>query len=108
MPDEAIKRRIAYAKKAARKHFEEDENYTIINSDNKIICFTATFGSYLERKIRVVVDEISDLDIKLIKDLNITQNQTKEIWCKKKDDPKFFKKGFNKDNQPIKRISCQE
>lgn len=104
MSDDAVKRRIAYAKKVAKECLEELE-HTVINSDNQVICFTATFGDFLERKIRVVVDEITDDDIKLIKGLNITRYQTKEIWCKIKDQPGFERKIYNKDNKIIKRFT---
>ena len=104
MSEESVMRRIGYAKKVAKQSLE-DQEHTVLNSDNQIICFTATFGEFLERKIRIVIDEITEHDIKLIKGLNITPNQTKEIWCKIKDISGFKRMIFNKDNKPIKKFS---
>ena len=101
MSEEAIKRRIRYAKESAKKELKQ-LHHTITNSDNEIICFTATFGSFLERKIRVIVDKITDNDIELIKKYNIISNQTKEIWCKKEDG--FECKIFDKDNNLLDHL----
>lgn len=103
MTDVAVKRRMKYAKDIAKRKLE-DIGHTVINSDNKIICFTATFGSYLERKIRIVVDNISDQDILLIKQFNILPSQTKEIWCKKEGKKDFVYMIFDKDNRIIPSV----
>jgi len=100
MTDFAMKRQLRYAKKIAKQKLV-DLQHTVIDSDNKIVCFTATFGDYVERKIRVVVDDISDKDISLIKQLNILSGQTKEIWCKKKGQKDFVYLIFNKDNNIV-------
>jgi len=93
-----IKQRIRRAKNKAKKDLEA-QKYTIINSDNDIICFTATFGQMIEKKIRIVVDEITPDDIALIKKLNVLNGQTKEIWCRRDRGWEYLI--FDKDNNQI-------
>ena len=81
MSEEATKRRIANAKKSAKKKFR-GLKFDIINSDNEVFCFVASKSGIYEAKIRVVVDEISEEDINLIKKTRILPNQTKGIWCR--------------------------
>ena len=81
MSDEAIKRRISDAKHRAKIRCM-GMGYDIINSDNEIFCFIASRAGIYERKIRVVVDSISERDKQLIQDMRILQSQTKEIWCR--------------------------
>lgn len=107
MPEDATAKRLRYAKESAKKLLEDLE-HTVLNSDNKIICFTATFGNLVERKIRIVTgDEISDGDIKLIKKLNITGTTTKEIWLKKEKMPGFKCVIFDKDNNLIEKMQLK-
>jgi len=81
MSEEAVKRRIADAKKSAKRKCR-DLGYDIINSDNEIFCFTACIAGIYERKIRIVVDEVTKGDKELIEKIRILPNQTKEIWCR--------------------------
>jgi hypothetical protein len=83
MPDESIKRRIGKAKQAAKQRCI-DLGYEIINCDNEVFCFIAGRAGIYERKIRVVVDEIADNDVDIIKKARILSSQTKEVWCKLK------------------------
>ena len=73
--------RIVYAKKSA-KQMCKDLGYDIINSDNEIFCFTASIAGIYERKIRIVVDRVTEEDRGLIEKIRILPNQTKEIWCR--------------------------
>lgn len=80
--DEAIKSRIADAKESAKEYYQS-MGYRILNSDNETICFTAVdMAGTHERKVRVVVDKITEQDIKLILSLRIPPNGTKEIICR--------------------------
>jgi len=81
MSHDSVEDRIAYAKKSAKRKCR-DLRYDIINSDNEIFCFIASIAGIYERKIRIVVDEITENDINLVKKFRIPSNQTKEIWCK--------------------------
>lgn len=100
MADVSVMRRLRYAKRTAKEDLL-GSGHTIINSDNEIICITATFGNFIERKIKIVVDEILETDIDMIKRLNITPYQTKEIWCKKENKKGFECLIFDKDNNRI-------
>ena len=82
MSDATIKRRIADAKEAAKEVYR-DAGYTIYNSDNEIFCFFANQRGLHECKVRVVVDEITSLDIKLVRSQRILPGQTKAIRCRK-------------------------
>lgn len=81
MPEEAIVRRVYEAKKRAKQECR-NLGYSIINSDNETFCFIASNAGIYERKIRVVIDEITENDLKLIRTMRILPNQTKEIWCR--------------------------
>ena len=77
----AQKRRTAHAKECAKAMFRS-VGYDIFNSDNQVYCFTASIGGIFERKVRVVVDKISQEDKDLVARLRIQNTQTKEIWCR--------------------------
>jgi hypothetical protein len=94
------KRRTAYAKEAAKSRFKE-MGYSIINSDNHIFCFIATRAGIYERKIRVIIDEIKDEDIDLIKKTKIIPSQTKEIWCHPYKSREWKTLGFDHKNNPV-------
>ena len=81
MSHDSVKDRITYAKSSAKRRCR-GLKYDIINSDNEVFCFIASIAGIYERKIRIVVDEITDADIELVKKFRIPSNQTKEIWCK--------------------------
>lgn len=99
MSRDSAKSRIPYAKQKAKTELERDL-YLVSNSDNKSYCFLATKSPFYERKIRVVVDEITDTDLKIIKQLKILPNQTKEIWCKKFKERDWEKLAFDYLNNP--------
>ena len=103
MPDIAIKRRVADAKSRAKSKCR-DMDYDIINSDNEIFCFIASRAGIYERKIRVVVDGITQRDIDLIKRFRIPSNQTKEIWCRPYKSSHWEKVAFDCTNT---EIECQ-
>ncbi len=100
MSDEAIKRRVADAKKAAKKKCR-GMKYRITNSDNEVFCFIAERAGLYEQKIRVVVDEITDDDKQLILRTRILPNQTKAIWCRPYKSRDFIILEFDHQNLPI-------
>jgi len=81
MSHNSARDRMADAKKSAKKKCQ-GLRYDIVNSDNEIFCFIASIAGIYERKIRVVVDEITENDIEIVKKFRIPSNQTKEIWCR--------------------------
>jgi hypothetical protein len=82
--DPSIKQRLRRAKKAAIELLEKS-GYDIIESNNSTACVVGTRKAET-RFIRVVVDVISDEDIKLMKQLRAHRDTcTKEIWLRKKD-----------------------
>lgn len=83
MTDETIIRRINTAKSAVISALE-DTKYDIIPPD----CIIGMRKNEI-RMIRVVVDEITANDIKIIKEINSPVSCTKEIWCRKKGKQKF-------------------
>jgi len=101
---DAYRQRLYYAKESAKQLFKE-LGFEIINSDNQIFCFIASMGGIAERKIKVVVDEITDKDIELIKKIPILPSQTKEIWCRPYGSREWQKIIFNHRNQVIEPIS---
>ena len=80
MPDKAIKQRRRYEKEKAKKELVND-GYKVIECNNEILCLLATKEPYYERKIRLVSDEISDNDVKIMRWCPVIPNQSKEIWC---------------------------
>ena len=81
MGQSSVEDRISYAKKSAKERCR-NLGYDVINSDNEIFCFMASIAGIHERKIRVVVDKITEDDITIVKRFRIPSNQTKEIWCR--------------------------
>lgn len=87
MAEEAIIKRINTAKGAAIQ-FLKDTKHKIIPSDNSEFCFLAIRKKEI-RMIRIVIDEITEDDIKIISDFESPGVCTKEIWCRRKGDRKF-------------------
>ena len=81
MSDEAIKKRLARAKSQAIDHFLRT-GYQIIRSDNGIFCFIASRRREL-RCIRVVVDKITDQDVRLAREFPAPDSCSREIFCQK-------------------------
>lgn len=85
--EKAIKRRLARAKERAILDLKRI-GYKIIPSDNSSFCILATRKNEV-RFIRVIVDEITEDDIKLTKDYELPSGCVKEIWCKKLNQKDF-------------------
>ena len=91
MSDPSYLRRLSRAKEAATEKLKETR-CKIVPSDNSEVCFLAVRKKEI-RMIRVVVDEITAEDIKLLQgfdDYVPTGICTKEIWCKKEGQRKFL------------------
>jgi len=80
MPEETIKRRLFRAKRRAEKVLK-DAQYNIIPSDNSTFCILAVREREV-RMIRVVIDEVTDHDMKIIEGWKHPRACSKEIWCK--------------------------
>ena len=87
MTDEAIIRRLNRAKSAAISILEEAE-YEIIPSDNSKFCILGMRRKEI-RMIRVVIDEITANDVKIIEGSDPPGVCTKEIWCREEGKKKF-------------------
>ena len=88
MSDEAIIKRLNRAKSAAISILTEAE-FKIIPLDNKDFCILGVRKKEI-RMIRVVIDEITANDIKIIKDFDVPPGIcTKEIWCREEGKRKF-------------------
>lgn len=81
MTDSAIKKRQGRAKQKAIQHFR-DLGYKIVTSDNSAFCFIATRRTEA-RFIRVVVDRITEHDIKLAQEYELPTACAREIFCQK-------------------------
>lgn len=81
MSEEALMKRINRAKKAAIESLVKI-GYKYIPSDNSNFCFLAVRKTEI-RMIRVVIDEITDSDIKAVQDFEPPGTCTKEIWCRR-------------------------
>jgi len=82
MAEEAIKKRLERAKSSAVKILET-AGYDIILSDNKKACLIGLRRTET-RLIRVVLDKITDEDIRIIKNLKTHHDVCqKEIWCRR-------------------------
>ena len=75
----SVKDRLAYAKSKRKKKCMK-EGALIIASDNSIVCVIAQYGTN-ERKMRVVIDKITEQDIRLLKQVSVFPHQSREIWC---------------------------
>lgn len=90
MPEEAIIKRLNRAKIAAIRVLKSAD-FKIIPSDNSNFCILGIRKKEI-RMIRVVVDEITENDIKIVKDFDPPGVCTKEIWCRRGNDKKFEKR----------------
>jgi len=80
MSDPSIKRRLTRAKEKAMKDLSRI-GYKIVPSDNSTFCICGVRKNEL-RMIRVVVDEITNEDVKLIEGIQTPEVCSREIWCK--------------------------
>jgi len=88
MSDCKTKKRLARAKKRAITILER-AGYSIIPSDNKKFCFIG-IREKETRLIKVVIDDLSEHDIKIINNFPVKGGiYTKEIWIKKKNQSDF-------------------
>ena len=87
MAEEAVVKRLNTAKEAAIQNLK-DTKHRIIPSDNSEFCILGVRKKEI-RMIRIVIDEITTNDIKIVKDFDPPGICTKEIWCRKKGEKKF-------------------
>ena len=82
MSDFAIKQRLNRAIKSAIKLLDQPPgSYEIILLNNHVFHIEAIRKKEI-RKIRVVLDKITEEDIKKVKRFSLPEICTKEIWCK--------------------------
>lgn len=81
MSDPSVKQRLRRAILKAKVYFT-DLSYGIIESDNAVFSFIATRRREA-RYVRVVLDRISDHDIKLVRSYELPDACVREIFCLK-------------------------
>ena len=87
MSEERIKRRLNRAIKRAADILKHS-NYTVIFLNDDVFNIEA-FREREIRKIRVVIDEISEEDRKKVRSYKFPEFCSKEIWCKKFNKTEF-------------------
>ena len=90
MAEEAVKQRLNRAKIAATQTLK-NADFKIIPSDNSNFCILGVRKKEI-RMIRVVVDEITANDIKIVQDFDPPGICTKEIWCRRGNEKRFEKR----------------
>lgn len=100
MREDNIKNKIWWAKKKAKEKLEKDK-WDVINSDNEKVCFLATFGNSVTRLIRVVIDDITEIDREIISKLRVKEHDYKEIWCKSDTQRDFIIEIYDHKNKLI-------
>jgi len=90
MAEEAVIKRLNRAKNAAILALK-NADFKIIPSDNSDFCILGVRKKEI-RMIRVVVDEITTNDIKIVSEFDPPGICTKEIWCRKGKQKRFEKR----------------
>jgi len=89
MSDFAIKQRLNRAIKSAIKLLDQPPgSYEIILLNNHVFHIEAIRKKEI-RKIRIVLDEITEEDKELVAKVNLPIVCTKEIWCKERNSREF-------------------
>lgn len=89
MSENAVKQRLNKAIKRAVASLEEVDYDVIIIPDN---VFTIHAERIKEiRKIMIVLDKVSSIDIRIVREKSVPEVCTKEIWCAEKRKKKFKK-----------------
>ena len=93
MAEEAVIKRLNKAKNVAMQSLKDnqDKRHRIVPSDNSEFCFLAVRKKEI-RMIRVVVDEITADDIKIVESFDPPGICTKEIWCRMEGRKDFEKR----------------
>ncbi len=78
MNDIAIKKRLSRAKEKARNDLAKN-GYKIILSDNNIFCFLAVRKKEI-RMVKVVVGDITEEELRIVRKFESPMICTKEIW----------------------------
>ena len=89
MSEEAIKQRKNKAIKRAAESLK-DVDYDVILIPNNVFNIHAEREKEI-RKIRIVLDEVSDGDLKIVREKIVAEICKKEIWCSEKRKKKFRK-----------------
>lgn len=83
MSDFAVKKRLKRAIEAAKEILENPIlGCTVICLNNHVFHLEAIREKEI-RKIRITFDEITDEDIRIVKEIKLPEICTKEIWCRK-------------------------
>lgn len=88
MSEESIKKRQRDAKEAAISKYKK-LGYDIIYSNNEKICFSAS-RRFEIRFVRVVIDEISNIDKRIMEEIESPENCNKEIMCRPYKEHQFI------------------
>ena len=95
MSDFAIKQRLNRAIKSAIKLLDQPPgSYEIILLNNHVFHIEAIRKKEI-RKIRVVLDEITEEDEKMVREFSLPEICTKEIWVKREGGRDFMIKVIN-------------
>lgn len=89
MPDLAIKKRLNRAVRSAASLLDRPEYGKVIILDNHVFHIEAIREKEI-RKIRIVLDKITKDDIDLVKNFELPNICTKEIWCRIRNKSKFL------------------
>lgn len=92
MSEEAIKKRMRRAMRAAMDCLDNPPgSWDITVLDNHVFHLQAERPREI-RKIRIVVDKITAQDVELVKQKELAEICTKEIWCRSSDGTFSIKK----------------
>lgn len=91
MAEEVIKQRLNRAIKAAIRILEKPSGHCRIIEfkDSRSPFHIECIRKNQIRMIRIVLDKISEMDIKALKEFRLPMNCYKEIWCKKVNEREF-------------------
>jgi len=82
MPEEAIKKRTRRAIRAAMEDLNNPPgSWDLTILDNHVFHLEAVRPREI-RKIRIVLDKITARDVELVKERELPEVCTKEIWCR--------------------------
>jgi hypothetical protein len=85
MAEAAIKKRQRRAIRAAARFFRYPPgNYEVTFLDNHVFHLEVMRKKEV-RRIRIVLDEIKKSDLEMVAKVEIPENFTKEVWCRKMD-----------------------
>jgi hypothetical protein len=91
MPESAVKQRLNRAIRSAVRCLDQPKgSYRIMLQSNGPFHIEAIREKEI-RKIRIVLDKVSDHDEKAVREIRLPHVCTKEIWCKKQNERDFLR-----------------